>query len=287
MGRVRTSFRPPWLFGFEPMSADDLAGGRPFFFGTNLKMYQTPAETCALLDGLASVFPRACVQGFVLPSFTSLSDAVRHPVREHIWLGAQTAHWADEGPHTGEISPRMLAALGLDLVMAGHAERRLAGESDEMVNRKVLATLRHGLRVLICIGETAIERSAGIGAESCTRQLMLALRDVPADAAARLLVAYEPVWAIGVGGTPATLAQAEPVAATLKQALQRALQTAVIPPLLYGGSVDATNAADFAGGSTFDGLFVGRAAWTPSGFATVLEAAEQARFANGPGTGET
>jgi L-erythrulose 1-phosphate isomerase len=260
---------------------------RPFYFGTNLKMYQTPTETCTLLASLAPLFPRPRVQVFVLPSFTSLPDAARHPVRQYIWLGAQTAHWADEGPYTGEISPRMLAALGLDLVLAGHAERRLAGESDEIVNWKVLAALRHGLRVLVCVGETAVERSAGAGAETCVRQLLLALRDVPADAAERLLVAYEPVWAIGAGGTPATLEQAAPVASALKEMLRRAVKTDVRPPLLYGGSVDVANAAGFAAGSTFDGLFVGRAAWTPSGFAAVLQSAERARFRNTEAIGES
>jgi triosephosphate isomerase len=268
------------------VSAADHAGARPFYFGTNLKMYQTPAETCALLDGLTGLFPLPHVQAFVLPPFTSLPDAARHPVRRHIWLGAQTAHWADEGPHTGEISPRMLAALGLDLVLAGHAERRVAGETDDIVNKKVLAALRHGLRVVLCVGETAFERAAGAGTETCVRQLLIALRDVPAGKTDRLLIAYEPVWAIGEGGTPATPPEAEPVAAALKLAARRVLSTATIPPLLYGGSVDAANAAEAAAGNSFDGLFVGRAAWTPAGFAAVLEAAELARFGNRRGKGE-
>jgi triosephosphate isomerase len=260
--------------------ANDHAVTRPFYFGTNLKMYQTPTETCALLDGLAPLFPRPGVQAFMLPSFTSLPDATRHSVREHIWLGAQTSHWADDGPHTGEVSPRMLAALGLDVVMAGHAERRQAGETNEIVNMKVLAGLRNGMRVLICVGETGEEREAGAGVETCVRQLLLALRDVPASAADRLLVAYEPIWAIGAGGTPATFLQAEPVATALKQALGRVAGTSIGSPLLYGGSVDVTNAGEFAAGTAFQGLFVGRAAWTPDGFAAVLQAAEQARNRN-------
>ena len=278
MGHARTSSLPCRRPGCEPLSTDEQAAARPFFFGTNLKMYQTPAETCALLDGLAPLFPRPGVQAFVLPSFTSLPDAARHPVREHVWLGAQTCHWADEGPYTGEISPRMLAALGLDMVLVGHAERRQGGETDETVNKKVLAALRNGLRVLLCVGETA-NRARG---RRRSRDLCAATTARAARHSAERRRTVAGGIRAGLGNRRRWHACQHAAGRTgcrcTEAALIRALATESVPPLLYGGSVDANNAAAFAGGATFDGLFVGRAAWTPSGFASVLRAAEQARF---------
>lgn len=185
-------------------------------------------------------------------------------------------HWAEEGAHTGEISAPMLTALGLDLVMVGHAERRAAGEIDALVNAKVKTALGHGLRVLLCVGESKDERTAGAGIDTTLRQLMLALHGVPAEAMSRLLIAYEPVWAIGESGSPATLEQAAPVAEAIHRRLQGEFQMRL--PVLYGGSVDAVNASEFARGGMFDGLFVGRAAWTPASFANVLVAAERVRY---------
>jgi triosephosphate isomerase len=250
---------------------------RSFFFGTNTKMHQTPAETLAFLDGLAALLPSGPTQLFVLPSFTSLPDAARHPVRRHIWLGAQNVHWEDQGAHTGEVSAPMLAALGLDLVMVGHAERRAAGETDATIAGKVRAALRHGLRVLLCVGETRDERAAGVGEEVALRQVMLALHGFEPEQMERVIVAYEPVWSIGEDGTPATPEEAWPVAMAIKRRLTE--ENGRGAAVLYGGSVNAENAAAFARARAFDGLFVGRAAWTPEGFAEVLRIAERVRCA--------
>jgi triosephosphate isomerase len=239
-------------------------------------MHQTPAETIAFLDGLAALFPREHTQCFVLPPYTSLPDASRHPIRPNLWLGAQNVHWEDRGAYTGEISAPMLASLGLDMVMVGHAERRAAGETDAMIADKVHAALRQGLRVLLCVGETADERAAQAGILATLRQLLLALNGLAADQLQRVLIAYEPVWSIGERGIPATPEQAAPVADAIKQRLFAVF--GLDRPVLYGGSVTPGNAAGFAHRPEFDGLFVGRAAWTSAGFAEVLAIAERARF---------
>ncbi|MDQ3513823.1 MAG: triose-phosphate isomerase [Chloroflexota bacterium] len=251
--------------------------------GTNLKMHQTPAETVAFLRGLgASLGPVAGGRGgegreaarfFVIPPFTSLPAAVEVaaglpvPIR----IGAQTMHWAEEGAYTGEISARMLAAVGVDFVLLGHAERRtLFHETDHDLARKVDAALAAGLDVQLCAGETADERDHGAGDLTVARQLTYALAGVaPADAG-RLTIAYEPVWSIGTSGTPATPDAVLGVATTIRDTLRGQFgDRAAGIPLLYGGSVSADNAAGFLALDPIDGLFVGRAAWTVEGFTTL------------------
>ena len=256
-------------------------GAPPFYFGTNTKMHQTPAETTAFLDALGPAPPSAAeelVQTFVIPPFTSLADATRAPGRAGRWLGAQTCHWADAGAHTGEVSPATLATMGTDLVLVGHAERRAqAGETDAVVRAKLEGALRNGLRVLLCVGDTHEEHEAGAGAEACARQLLLALAGLSADQLDRVLVAYEPVWSIGEGGTPATPADlARPL--SLLRAWTRTLSHRDEGlPILYGGSVAPANVAALATTPEVNGLFVGRAAWTPDGYRALLAAALAAR----------
>lgn len=254
----------------------------PFYFGTNTKMHQTPAETVAFLDALGPADPPppdgSAVRTFVIPPFTSLADAARAPGKAGRWLGAQTCHWADSGAHTGEISPATLAAIGLDLVLVGHAERRSqAGETDAVVRAKLESALRNCLRVLLCVGDTRQEHEAGAGAEACARQLLLALSGIPHQQLDRVLVAYEPVWSIGDGGTPATPDQLAHPLGLLRMWTRTLTQTDAGLPILYGGSVNAANVADLAATPEVDGLFVGRAAWTPDGYRDLLTAALTAR----------
>jgi triosephosphate isomerase len=240
-------------------------GCRLRFFGTNTKMNQTAEETARFVAGLSSAAAVGGVQRFVIPPFTSLAAAVEAAHAAGIWIGAQNVHWAESGEFTGEISARMLRALGVDLVLVGHAERRQRfAETDADIRRKVEAALAHGLRVLLCVGDTAAEHRCGAATDTVLRQVRLALEGVTDRS--RVLVAYEPVWAIGEGSTPAEPAEVQPVAAALREWLGET-------PLLYGGSVSVASAPDYAGLRGIDGLFVGRAAWTPDGFANVLQAA--------------
>ena len=248
---------------------------RPFLFGTNFKMNQTPAESAAFYRQLASsVRIPPNVHLFVIPPFTSLNAVSEVAGQPHqIWVGAQNVHWAPEGAYTGEISVGMLVALGVDLVLLGHAERRrYFHETDVELNRKVLAALDAGLRVLLAVGETAEERSFGVGGETVLRQLKIGLHHVQPAHLALLQIAYEPVWSIGAGGVPASPGDVEPIARSIRSGLEDLFaEDGGEIPILYGGSVDPQNAATFTALPDIDGLFVGRAAWTVEGFIATLE----------------
>ncbi|MCC6313508.1 MAG: triosephosphate isomerase [Thermomicrobiales bacterium] len=248
------------------------------YFGTNFKMHQTPAESAQFYVELAAMTGALeGVQLFVIPPCTSLATVVAASDghRERIWIGAQNMYWAPEGAYTGEISGPMLAKLGVDLVLLGHAERREHfHETDVELNKKVLAGIACGLRVLLCVGETAEERSFGVGAETISRQLKIDLHHFPVEAVDRLLIAYEPVWSIGEGGVPANPADVEAAAKLIRAVLTDLLgPVGGVVPLLYGGSVNPGNAAGFAALPDIDGLFVGRAAWSVPGFRDTLDAA--------------
>lgn len=242
---------------------------RPFFFGTNFKMHQTARETCTFVEGLASRRVPEGVRRFVIPPFTSLPGLPRlgHPAG--IAIGAQNAHYAAAGAYTGEISIGMLAEHDVDLVMIGHAERRHDfGESEDIIARKSAAVLGSGLTLLLCVGETLDERTRGDTAPVLVRQLRGALADIPRGSL--VWVAYEPVWSIGEGGLPADVADVAPAVGIIRETLAGLIRIADVP-LLYGGSVNLANCADYAGIPGIDGLFVGRAAWTLEGYCGVLE----------------
>jgi triosephosphate isomerase len=242
-----------------------LAAGGTTYFGTNVKMYQTARESIAFVEGIAALRTAADLQLFAILPFTSLSAVVDRAHAAGIWVGAQNLHWAGAGEFTGEISAPMLRDLGVDLVLIGHAERRgVFGETDALVRRKVEAALAHGLRVLLCVGETADERACGAGPETLMRQLKLALHGI-SDLAA-VLIAYEPVWAIGEAGSAADAATVGEAAAAIRS------YTGSLP-LVYGGSVTAASAPTYAAVAGIDGLFVGRAARTADGFSAVARAA--------------
>lgn len=255
---------------------------RPLYFGTNFKMHQVPDESAAFYRALAAVAPREPgVQLFMIPPATSLAavaaEAKADPAR--IWVGAQNMHWAAQGAYTGEISATMLTALGVDLVLLGHAERRgMFHEGDEDLNRKVLAATDAGLRVLLCVGETADERRYGVSDETVLKQLKIGLHGLDGSRAGQVLIGYEPVWSIGEGGIPASPEDVAPVAATLRSALSRLFGAAGEQiPVLYGGSVNPDNAGAFVGVDGIDGCFVGRSAWTVDGYRATLAACLEGR----------
>lgn len=250
---------------------------RPYVIGTNFKLNQTPAESVQFYRQLAaSIDIPADARVFIFPPFTSLaavSEAASGGPNE-IWLGAQNVHWAPDGAFTGEISVRMLQALDVDIVLIGHAERRqLFHERDSDLNKKVRAVLEAGMRVLFGVGETAEERNFGVSHETILRQLKIGLREVAPEQLNLLNIAYEPVWSIGAGGTPATPSDVEPIAALIRETLIQLFGAAGSePPILYGGSVDPRNAGAFTTLPSVDGLLVGRACWTVEGFVATFEA---------------
>lgn len=246
--------------------------------GTSWKMNKTLAEARefarAIVDPVGRLDER--IQPFVIPSFTTARETAEILAATRVEVGAQNMHWADAGAWTGEVSPMMLKDCGLDLVELGHSERREHfGESDHAVGLKTEAAVRHGLIPLICVGETLEQREAGRVDEVLTTQVGAALgRLDEGQRAARILFAYEPVWAIGEGGTPASSEYADRQHALIKRIAARSLPTE--PPVLYGGSVTPSNTAALLAQPHIDGLFVGRAAWAPSGYLEILELAAAA-----------
>lgn len=257
---------------------------KKLYFGSNLKMYKTVGETVSYLQELEAYtrdISREEIELFIIPSYTSLDRSIQSVGRGCIRLGAQNMCWEDEGQFTGEISPVMLKELGLDLVMVGHSERRhIFGEGDIEENKKVKAALRHGFTVLLCIGETAEEKELGISPEVLRTQLKIGLHDVSEDQVPQIWIAYEPVWSIGVNGTPASADYAETMHKIIKGCLHELFrEDGEGIPVLYGGSVNLENANELIIRPSIDGLFTGRAAWQAEKFDRLIRTAKAAREA--------
>jgi triosephosphate isomerase len=222
----------------------------------NWKMYKGPREAREFCEAFSA--PEG-VEAVLCPPFVSLPAAVEsgHTVF------AQNVHWAPEGPYTGEISPPMLLELGVAGAIVGHSERRqYFGETDETVARRTAAALEHGLRVIACVGESLEERQSG-QMELVLRVQVEAIADV-AGSSSSLVVAYEPVWAIGTGQT-ATPDQAREAHAFIKGLLDA--------PVLYGGSVNPDNAAELLAQEGIDGALVGGASLELESFTAICQAA--------------
>lgn len=241
-----------------------------FWIGTSWKMNKTLAEAQAFATALAAADGTrdARIQRFVIPPFTAVREVKEILTNSSVKVGAQNMHWADEGAWTGEVSPVMLRDCNLDIVELGHSERREHfGETDETVGLKTEAALRHGLIPLICIGETLAEREAGRAKEVLETQVRGALSRV-AGSDAPILLAYEPVWAIGVNGIPATSDYADARQAEIIAVAGDVLGRKV--PCLYGGSVNPGNCQELIACPHIDGLFIGRSAWTVDGYLDIL-----------------
>jgi triosephosphate isomerase len=233
--------------------------------GTSWKMNVTPTEAGAwfatVVPALSSVDDRDL---FVLPPFPAIHVARDALCRTGIEWGAQDVHPDDAGPHTGDVSAAMLADLGCSFVEVGHSERRRDHrETDTLIGAKIDAIRRHGMTPLLCVGERAPGR-VDAALRVVARQLRGALGARKSEALDPLVVAYEPVWAIGVGAMAAPLLHIEAMHAGIRRWL--ADRGASSARVLYGGSVDASNAAAIAGLAGVDGLFVGRAALDPTDF---------------------
>ena len=237
-----------------------------FWLGTGWKMNKTRAEAADYVATLRAApdLVTLPLQLFVLPPFTALAEVAAALAETPVMVGAQNCHWATAGAWTGEISAGQVADCGAVLVELGHSERRAHfGETNALINAKVKAALAAGLTPLVCVGETAEERDLDAASVSVARQARMALSGLAAADLERVLLAYEPVWAIGDGGEPATPAYAGAIHGVIKQAVTDLLGTA--PPVLYGGSVNPDNATALAAEPEIDGLFVGRAAWQAAG----------------------
>jgi triosephosphate isomerase len=240
---------------------------RPLIAG-NWKMYKTAAEAVALAIELRDGGRSEGVEVLVAPPFTALSAVAQALRGSSLLLGAQNMHWATEGAFTGEVSPLMLRDIGCTHVIVGHSERRqLFGETDEGVARKAKAALAHSLTPIVCVGETLTERESGRTMEIVERQLERALRELTADQVATVVVAYEPVWAIGTGRN-ATPEQAQEVHAFIRKRVSTSHgdPVAVAVRILYGGSVKPDNIGPIIAQADVDGALVGGASLTAASF---------------------
>lgn len=249
-----------------------MQGRRPLIAG-NWKMHKTPAEArewCAgFRDRLPAVPPGVDVA--VCPPFTAL-EAVSAALRGHpAWVAAQTISDQPSGPHTGEVSASMVFACGARGSILGHSERRAMGETDAMVASRVRAALDAGLRPIICIGESLDEREGGVTSEILADQLMVAIGVVRANEVDRIVIAYEPIWAIGTGRM-ATPEMAQETIAAMRASAAPHLDINRLR-ILYGGSVTPASARELLVAPDIDGALVGGASLDPESFAMIIEAA--------------
>jgi len=244
----------------------------------NWKMNKSAAEARALVAGIRGETDdgAGAVEVVVCPPFTALESAAAALAGSRIALGAQNMHAEASGAFTGEVSAAMLAALGVTYVILGHSERRtLFGETDAIVNRKVRAAIGAGLIPIVCVGETLAERESGRMVEVVSGQVAGSLAGVTADelAAGRLVIAYEPVWAIGTGRT-ASKEQAQEAHALIRRVLAKLTcgKAAEAVRIQYGGSMKPENAAELLAMPDIDGGLIGGAALQAGSFAAIVRA---------------
>jgi triosephosphate isomerase len=244
----------------------------------NWKMHKTHLEAIQAVQKLSYLLDRADadrVEVVVCPSFTSLRtiETLIDSDRLPYGLGAQDVHWEDEGAFTGEVSPVMLKALRVGYVIVGHSERRaMFGDTDDTVNRKVRAVFGHTMTPILCVGETMQERDVGATEDRVTAQVRAALSGVEGTDVATLVVAYEPVWAIGTGRNAEPSDAGEVVGlirSTIADLYDRSVADSV--RIQYGGSVKAGNMRDFMAHPEIDGALVGGASLDPEEFALIVK----------------
>jgi triosephosphate isomerase len=247
---------------------------RTKLIAANWKMYKTPTEACAFMQAfLPLVAGHTRDEIVICPPYVDLAAVLEAVKAAHVAVGAQNMHWEKEGAFTGEISAGMLQALGVTHVIVGHSERRqYFAETDDTVNRKVEVALEAGLTPIMCIGEVLEEREAGLTEDVLRRQVTGGLRGISGRKAAKLVIAYEPVWAIGTGKT-ATPQMAADAHAVIRHAVARAIGKELAERLriLYGGSVKPDNANALMSEEDIDGALVGGASLKPDSFAAIVK----------------
>jgi triosephosphate isomerase len=240
----------------------------------NWKMNKTIEESEAFLAEFLPTVPDAQVEVVICPPYTSLKAAVEHCAQSRVRVAAQNMHEDDNGAFTGEVSAPMLLELGVDGVILGHSERREHfGETDEALARKVPAALAAGLEPILCVGEREEQRDAGETDAVLRRQIDADLAEVADERLGEVVIAYEPIWAIGTGRT-ATPAQAQEAIELIRERISaRAPNAAARVRVLYGGSVKPENAAELLAQPDIDGALVGGASLDPGDFGAIVAAA--------------
>ena len=241
----------------------------------NWKMNKTPTEAKELIAAIAPLVKDAGCDVVACTPFVDLSSAQEAAEGTNIQIGAENCHWEKSGAYTGEISADMLVSMGVKIVIIGHSERRqYFGETDVTVQKRVRAALDAGMTVILCVGETLEQREQGITSELVAMQTKIALGGVSAEELKRVIIAYEPVWAIGTGKT-ATAEQANEVCHTILEVICELYGKASAEGITiqYGGSMNAANAAELLAQPDVDGGLIGGASLKPNDFAVIVEAA--------------
>ena len=243
----------------------------------NWKMNMTPAEATAFINEIKPMVAGKdnCDIIFCAP-YVTIAAAMEAAKGSNIVIGAENVHFAAKGAYTGEVSAEMLKAIGVDTVIIGHSERRqYFGETDETVNLRTKAALAAGLRVILCMGEVKEQRVSGITNEVCAMQIKLDLAGVSAEDMKNIVIAYEPVWAIGTGLT-ATPEQAEETCGVIRQVLVElyGAEVAEATTIQYGGSMNEKNAAELLAKPNVDGGLIGGASLVAEKFTAIVDAAQ-------------
>ena len=243
----------------------------------NWKMNKTPSETKEFMTQFKNLLPKGrwCDIALCVPA-VCISAAVRAMRETRVGIGAENCSAKPSGAYTGEIATNMLVDAGCKYVIIGHSERRAMGETDADVNAKVLAALEAGLIPIMCCGESLEQREAGITTEHIAMQIKLGLQGVSEDKIRKVVIAYEPIWAIGTGKT-ATPEQAQEVCESIRTVVRKlySSKNARAISILYGGSMNEKNAYELLAQPDIDGGLIGGASLVPEKFVQIIEAANQ------------
>lgn len=241
----------------------------------NWKMNKTPAEAKVLLEGIMPLVKDADCDVIACVPYVDLQTALETTAGSNVQIGAENCHWAESGAFTGEISANMLTSMGVKTVIIGHSERRTYfGDTDVTVQKRVRAALDAGMTVILCVGEYLEQREQGVTAEVVAMQTKIDLQGVSKDELRNVIIAYEPVWAIGTGKT-ATAEQANEVCALIRGTIADLYdeEAAEGITIQYGGSMNAKNAAELLAQPDVDGGLIGGASLKPADFAEIVKAA--------------
>lgn len=248
---------------------------KPIIAG-NWKMFKTVPETLEFVEQVKGKAEVEGVESVICAPFTNLPALVEAVKGTSIKIGAQNLHFEDSGAFTGEISGVMLKDLGVDYVIIGHSERRAYfAETDEIVNKKVVAAFRHGLTPIVCVGESLEERESGKTNDVCNVQTVAAFQGLSADQAKQVVVAYEPIWAIGTGKS-STAADANETISYIRSVIAGLYSNEVADAvrIQYGGSVKPENVREYMSESDIDGALVGGASLQPASYISLVEGAK-------------
>ena len=243
----------------------------------NWKMNKTPSETTALINEMKPLVAGADCKVVLCVPFVALDAALKASDGSNIEIGAENCHFEKSGAYTGEVSAPMLKEMGVKYVIIGHSERRqYFGETDVTVNLRTKAALAEGLKVILCVGETLEQREQNITAELVAMQTKIALGGISKEDAANVIIAYEPVWAIGTGKT-ATAEQAEEVCAIIRKVVADIYDTdtAEAMTIQYGGSMNAKNCDELVAKTNVDGGLIGGASLKAEDFSVIVKAASK------------